>query len=66
MTYYVRRIRPDGYAGWTGPLTAGRARREAEAWNQSGWTATVVEATPSVRASVRAWIKTRRTVQGVV
>lgn len=70
MSFYVKRTRParpddnprrvaDGVkVGWTGPIRSERqANREVNAWRDSDWTAEKVESSPSVRAEVRAWVK---------
>jgi hypothetical protein len=70
VSFYVKRSRParlddspvgliDGRKnGWTGPIrSASQAQREAGAWRDGGWDATVVETTPDIRAEVRAWQK---------
>ena len=59
-SYFVRRDR-DGRESWTGPLRSERqADREAQAWRDAGWYATVEPATPEIKAEVRAWEKTKR------
>lgn len=65
MTFYVRRsgTRTDLFtgevtnrSGWTGPLdTEAQAAREAEAWRDCGWDATVEPDTEDIRAEVAAW-----------
>jgi hypothetical protein len=55
MSFYVKRER-DGRTGWTGPIRSGnQADREAQAWNDAGWLATVWPSTPEVRKQVREW-----------
>jgi hypothetical protein len=55
MSSYVRRAK-DGRQGWTGPIRSDRqAQREAQAWTDAGWTATVEPSTPEIRAEVRKW-----------
>lgn len=60
--YFVRRTHPEtGRVGFTGPLPASRVDREAQAWKDAGWAAEVAEATPEVRAEVRAWERAKAT-----
>lgn len=50
-------------SGWTGPIrSATQAAKEARAWFDAGWDATVELSTPEIRAEVRAWEKTRKAV----
>jgi hypothetical protein len=66
-THYCRRVRlSTGRVGWTGPLPLARAQAEVAAWREAtdsldrhDWEAELVEATPEVRAEVRAWEKAR-------
>lgn len=54
---YVHRTRP-GREGWVGSIRSpAQAEREAAAWRQAGWEATVHPTSPQVRARVRAWEK---------
>jgi hypothetical protein len=60
-SFYVERVAPTGRIGWTGPIRSERqARREADAWRGSGWSAVVRPTSPEVRAKVRAWEKAKR------
>jgi hypothetical protein len=56
MSFYVKRVRQDGRIGWTGPIrSANQVQREATAWRNAGWSATVEPSTPEVRKQVREW-----------
>jgi hypothetical protein len=56
-SFYVHRVRQqDQRQGWTGPIRSrALADREAEAWRQVGWDATVHPSTPDTKRKVRAW-----------
>lgn len=65
MSYYVRRHRTTSTAdSFTGPIrTERQAQREAAAWNDSTegeWVATVEPSTPTLRAEIRAWEKSKK------
>lgn len=63
MSFYVKRERTDR-VGWTGPIRSQRqAEREAEAWRDAFWTATVIQSTPEVRQQIRQWEKDRISTQ---
>jgi len=54
-SFYVHRTRGDR-EGWTGPIRSQRqADREAAAWREAGWAATVHPSTPETKRRVRAW-----------
>ncbi len=67
-SFYVHRRRvSDGREGYVGSLRPrSRADREANAWRDSDWEATVLPNTPEVRQRVRAWqrqVKARRAIR---
>jgi hypothetical protein len=70
MSFYVKRTRlADSRVGWTGPIrSAKQAELERAAWTceppyttnyPASFAAEVLEATPDVRAVVRAWNKAK-------
>jgi len=67
MSFYVKRERTNRI-GWTGPIrSAKQAEREAQAWRNAFWTATVLPSSPEVRKQVRAWERgVARERQGVI
>src|SRR5664280_250449 len=60
--FYVKTTHPvNGSPGWIGPIIGHQqAQNKRNAWVGCGWGAVVHEATPEVRAEVRAWQLTRR------
>jgi hypothetical protein len=61
MSFYVRRER-DGRIGWTGPIrSANQVEREAQAWRDAGWSATVEQSTPEIRQQIRDWERSKQT-----
>ena len=65
MSFYVKRerfVQQRNNVGWTGPIRSERqAKKEQQAWENAGWTATVVPSTPQVRKQIRAWEREQKT-----
>lgn len=63
--YWIRRSKGERQ-GWTGSQRGGGLRslalaeREAQAWRDEGWTATIEGSTAEIRAEIRAWEKGKR------
>lgn len=66
MSFYVKRERTPvppynrHDVGWVGPIRSARqAEREAQAWRDAAWAASVHPTSPETRAEVRAWERSR-------
>ena len=56
MSHYVRRVKETGEAAWVGPIRSfNQATREAASWRECGQPAEVLESTPELARTVRAW-----------
>jgi hypothetical protein len=52
--FYVSRFK-DGKLGYVGPMPESRAVRERDAWQNAGYEARAIIATPDVRKLVNKW-----------